>query len=186
MMTTDNLPGSDSMPDVDRITAAVPMPRAVRGKALILGLSVVVAAFLTLNIVSARKNQRDARSQRGSAELLANPDRVTQKWTTQADGLVVRYTAVDRSDSAVVKRIRTYLQGERTQHLRADYSDIRFGQKTLPGRADLEYATENMKLNVRYFDEEAGGRLQWITTDPIAKQALAEWSAAVQDFSSDR
>lgn len=157
--------------------------RSVRGKVLISVLSVVVAGFLALNVWAARANQSDARKARASAVVMADRSQVSQEWTPTADGMTATFVAVDPNDSARVSSIRSYLRKQRIQHLRADYSDVRFDGRALPGRPELEYGTENLKLNVRYRDVAGGGELRFIGTDKdrdIMKASLIEWSDAVQ------
>ena len=157
--------------------------RSVRGKVLIVGLSVVVAGFLALNVWAARTNQSDARKAREAAAVMADRSEVSQVWKETADGMTATFVAVDPTDAARVSSVRSYLRRQRIQHLRADYSDVRFEGRPLPGRPELEFGTENLKLNVRYRDIAGGGELRFIGTDKdrdIMKASLLEWSAAVQ------
>lgn len=157
--------------------------RSVRGKVLLAVLSVVVAGFLALNVWAARTNQSDARKAKEAAVLMADRSQVSQVWKETGDGMTATFVAVDRSDGVRVSSIRSYLRKQRIQHLRADYSDVRFEGRALPGRPELEYGTENLKLNVRYRDVAGGGELRFIGTDgdrDIMKASLLEWSAAVQ------
>ncbi len=157
--------------------------RSVRGKVLIAVLSVVVAGFLALNVWAARTNQSDARKAKEAALVMADRSQVGQVWKETADGMTATFVAVNPDDSVRVSSIRSYLRKQRVQHLRADYSDVRFEGRALPGRPELEYGTENLKLNVRYRDVPGGGELRFIGTDgdrDIMKASLLEWSAAVQ------
>ncbi len=157
--------------------------RSVRGKVLVAVLSVVVAGFVALNVWAARTNQSDARKAKEAAVVMADRSKVSQVWAETSDGMTATFVAVDPDDSARVSSIRSYLRKQRIQHLRADYSDVRFEGRSLPGRPELEYGTENLKLNVRYRDVPGGGELRFIGTDgdrDIMKASLLEWSAAVQ------
>ena len=160
--------------------------RSIGGKALIVLLSVIVLAFLVFNIFSARTNQSDAKRAKVLAALMSDTSVVRQTWVPTTEGMTATFVVAqpDSSTSAVrVKDIRSYLRTQRIQHLRADYSDVRFVGRSLPGRPELESGTENLKLNVRYSDVPNGGRLTWIGVDKdrdIMKAALAEWSAAVR------
>ena len=160
--------------------------RSVGGRVLIAVLSVVVLAFLVLNIVSARTNQSDAKRAKVLAAMMSDTAVVRQTWLPTSDGMTATFV-VSQPDganaTARVNDIRSYLRTQRIQHLRADYSDVRFVGRSLPGRPELESGTENLKLNVRYADVANGGRLTWIGVDKdvdIMKAALAEWSAAVR------
>lgn len=156
---------------------------AVRGKVLIVVLSAVVAFFLGLNLWAARVNQSDAKKAKALAAMMADPARVGQVWKETDDGMTATFVAVSPGDGEVVGSIRSYLRKQRIQHLRADYSDVRFDGRPLPGRAELEFGTENGKLNVRYRDLANGGELRFIGTDSdrdIMKASLLEWSAAVR------
>ena len=157
--------------------------RSVRGKVLVAVLSVVVAGFVALNVWAARTNESDARKAKEAAVVMAERSQVSQVWTETSDGMTATFVAVDPDDSARVSSIRAYLRKQRIQHLRADYSDVRFEGRSLPGRPELEYGTENLKLNVRYRDVAGGGELRFIGTDgdrDIMMASLLEWSAAVQ------
>lgn len=157
--------------------------RSIRGRVLIAVLSVVVAGFLALNLWAARANQSDARKAKEAAVVMADRSQVGQVWKETADGMTATFVAVDANNGVRVASIRSYLRTQRIQHLRADYSDVRFEGRALPGRPELEYGTENLKLNVRYRDVPGGGELRFIGTDgdrDIMKASLLEWSAAVQ------
>ncbi len=157
--------------------------RSVRGRTLIVVLSVIVAAFFVLNLVSARKNQKDAKQDRARSELVADGARVSQAWTETSTGMTASFVSTDGTDATRINDIRSYLRKQRIQHLRADYSDIRFESRPLPGRPELEYGTENGKLNVRYRDLKGGGELSFIAVGAdvdIMKQSLREWSDAVR------
>ncbi len=157
--------------------------RAVRGKVLIIVLGVVVAGFLALNIWAARVNQSDAKKAKEVAAVMADRAEVAQVWAETSDGMTATFRAVNQDDAGRVASIRSYLRKQRIQHLRADYSDVRFEGRPLPGRPELEYGTENLKLNVRYRDIPGGGELRFIGTDKdrdIMKASLLEWSTAVQ------
>jgi hypothetical protein len=87
-----------------------------------------------------------------------------------------------------VQRIRRQLKFQRTEYLRANYSDIRFGNRDIAGRADLEYGTAHEALNCRYVEVDGGAQLEWIAANgdlpdaeqkPIMIDALAQWSAAL-------
>jgi hypothetical protein len=136
-----------------------------------------------LNLVSARKNQKDAKRDKELAVLMADGARVSQAWTETSVGMTASFVSTDGTDTGRVNDIRSYLRKQRIQHLRADYSDTRFTDRPLPGRPELEYGTENGKLNVRYRDIDGGGELSFIATDTdvdIMKQSLREWSDAVR------
>lgn len=157
--------------------------RSIGGKALILLLSVVVAAFFVLNLVSARTNQKDAKRARVLATMMSDTSAVKQTWATTPEGMTATFVAVDPTVAGRVNDIRAYLKAQRIQHLRADYSDVRFEGKPLPGRPELESGTENLKLNVVFSTVPNGGRLTWIGVDSdrdIMKAALLEWSESVR------
>jgi hypothetical protein len=156
--------------------------RSIRGRTLIVILSVVVAAFFVLNLVSARKNQKDAKRDKELSALMADGARVSQAWTETSVGMTASFVSTDGTDTQRINDIRTYLRKQRIQHLRADYSDVRFEGRPLPGRPELEYGTENGKLNVRYSDVNGGGELSFIAMNDVdvMKQSLREWSDAVR------
>ena len=177
------LPPAAERSSDDALSPQLRAARSIGGKVLIVVLSVVVAAFFALNLVSARKNQKDAKRARSLSALVTNTSLVTQAWAPTADGMTATFVVVDTAATARINDVRSYLKTQRIQHLRADYSDVRFEGKSLPGRPELESGTENLKLNVRYSEVPLGGRLTWIGTDSdrdIMKAALTEWSNAVK------
>ena len=150
---------------------------------LIAVLAAIVLAFFVLNLVSARTNQKDAKRAKALAVLVADGARVSQAWTETSVGMTASFVSTDGTDTGRVNDIRSYLRAQRIQHLRADYSDVRFDRRPLPGRPELESGTENGKLNVRYRDINGGGELSFIATDKdveIIKASLREWSDAVR------
>lgn len=167
----------------DELTPQLRAARSIGGKLLILLLSVVVAAFFALNLLSARTNQRDAKRARVLAAMMSDTSAVKQTWAPTDDGMTATFVAVDPTVTGWVNDIRSYLKAQRIQHLRADYSDVRFEGKSLPGRPELESGTENLKLNVVFTTVPNGGRLTWIGVDSdrdIMKAALLEWSEVVR------
>lgn len=177
------VPSGSDRPSDDALSPQLRAARSVGGKVLIVVLSVIVAAFFALNLVSARKNQKDAKRARALSALVNDAAVVTQTWAPTADGLTATFVVLDPASTAHIDDVRSYLKTQRIQHLRADYSDVRFEGRPLPGRPELESGTENLKLNVRYTDVSRGGRLTWIGTDSdrdIMKAALTEWSDAVK------
>ena len=162
--------------------------RSVRGKRFIIGMNVLVVLVVLGNVFEARRNNRMAKERSNDAALVADVARTAQKWTRLPDGMSLDAVAAaptptavdpDKARADATKRIRRYLRHQRTEYLRANYSDPRFGRKDLPGRADLEFGTSHNSLNVRYRDVPNGGELRWITKDSIMLDSLNEWAKRV-------
>jgi hypothetical protein len=168
---------------VDRVTEDRPglvAARRVGGRRLIVGLTVVVLAFFALNLWAARRNQSDGRHQREMTSVLADPSLVRQTWSPETDGMDATFVAVDSSNSKLVRDLQAFVKAERTRHIRADYGDLRFENRTIPGRADLEFGTENLLVTARYRSVDGGAGLRFVTTDSVMRQALIEWSGAIR------
>ncbi len=153
--------------------------RAIKGVHVIGLLLLINSAFLILNIVSARHNRSVEQQLRRDAVVLRDVDRVTEQWTKLPDGMVLRMTPVVASDAVTVDVIRRTMKWQRTRYLGGDYSDAKFAQRDIPGRADLEFGSSNGLLNVRYRDVPDGGELHWITTDSVMIDSLNEWGTNV-------
>ena len=177
------------------VSEALAKARSIKGITFIVGINVVLALVVLLNVVAARNNEHNAKRLKADALVVADPARVTQVWTRLPDGMsltVVPAAAVtvastasspDGKDGEILTKatnqIRRYLRHQRKTYLTADYSDPRFGSSDLPGRADLEFGTAHEQLNVRYADVPHGGQLRWITTDSVMLDSLNEWAKSV-------
>jgi hypothetical protein len=180
--TLDPTPPSETQPaDVNASPDAAPPVRGERlipGKRVIAGVSVVLVLTLGLNIVMARRNRDAAELRMTNEKLLNDTGRTKQVWIPVADGMVATFTSV-ANDPAEVRNIRHDLRLRRTEYLRANYSDAKFGSAQIAGRAVLEFGTANKQLNCRYRDVAGGGELRWITTDSVMLDSLKDWAAKV-------
>lgn len=156
--------------------------RTFSGKRVIAVVSVVVAFTLGLNVVTAQRNETTAKTRAVDASVMNDPTRTVQIWKMLPDGMIATFTSVD-DDSEPVKRIRRNLGFQRAEYLRANYSDPRFGNRQIAGRAVLEFGTANKELNCRYRDVPGGGELRWITNDSIMLDSLREWATVVSSSS---
>lgn len=179
---------AEAAASVDPGAQVLAKTRSVRGKRFIIGMNVLVVIVVLGNVIAAKRNERTANERSNDATLVADVARTTQTWTRLADGMSLAAIATDSSGARVdpkkvsadaTKRIRRYLRHQRTEYLRANYSDPRFGKKDLPGRADLEFGTSHNSLNVRYRDLPGGGELRWITKDSVMLDSLNEWAKRV-------
>ena len=155
-----------------------PGVRTVRGTRLIAVVAVIVVLTFIFNVVMAERNKSN-NVRRADAVVTVNDTTLTkQSWTPVADGLIAQFVSVgDNPDT--VDQIRELLKFRRSEYLRANYSDPRFGNAQIAGRADLEFGTTKMKLNCRYRDIPGGGELRWITDDPVMLDSLKEWAGVV-------
>lgn len=153
--------------------------RSIKGTHALAILLVINSAFLVLNYVSARHNRSVDQQRQRDAVVVRDVARVTETWTKLPDGMILVMRPTNPTDADAVKIIRRSLRWQRTQYLRGDYSDAKFGTKDIPGRADLEWGSINGLLNVRYRDLDDGGELHWITTDSVMLDSLDEWGTNV-------
>lgn len=153
--------------------------KPTRGSRLIVGVVVGLLVVFLVNLFAAKANQREENERRTGARVVRNVKLATQKWVPADDGMTLTVTAVTKADSGTIDLIRSSLASQRAEHLRADYSDLRFGNDDIPGRADLEFGTTEGNLNVRYFDVPGGGKLRWITEDEVMLESLREWGTFV-------
>ncbi len=153
--------------------------RSIKGTTLIVVINVILAGVFAVNFFAARRNNAEEKMRREDATTLHDPTRIVETWKPLPDGMEFTVRPVDGSDTALIDKIQRTLSWQRGNYLRADYSDPRFGNKDLPGRADLEFGTANKALNVRYFKVAGGARLRWITTDEVMLDSLKEWAVSV-------
>jgi hypothetical protein len=175
---------ADPEPAIGAPPDSGPGVRTVRGTRLIAVVSVIVVVTFIFNLVMAERNKSN-NTQRAASVVTVNDTNMTkQTWTNLDDGLTAQFVSVDNNPDTV-ERIRELLKFRRTEYLRANYSDPRFGNAQIAGRADLEFGTTKMKLNCRYRDIPGGGELRWITTDPVMLDSLKEWAGVVAVPSAD-
>ena len=177
-------------PRSDQPVADAPMgtARTVRGKRFIVGLALLMVVVIGANTWSARRNDLKRKERIADTALIFDANVVTQAWTPTPNGMRFVATSTKPSDQATIERIRRQLRFQRSEYLRANYSDIRFGNQDVAGSADLEYGTAHEALNCRYREVEGGAELEWIAANgdlpdaeqkPIMIDALAQWSAAL-------
>jgi hypothetical protein len=162
--------------------------RVVRGTPFIIGLALVMAAVIGGNTWSAHNNDLKRKQRIVDTAAIFDKTQVAQTWTPTSEGMRFVATAAVPGDEITIQRIRRQLKFQRTEYLRANYSDIRFGNRDIAGRADLEYGTAHEALNCRYAEVDGGAQLEWIAANgdlpdaeqkPIMIDALAQWSAAL-------
>jgi hypothetical protein len=162
----------------------VPHARSIGGKRLIIGIAVAMVLIFAFNVYTAKTNQRTLRQRTADAKAFNTKALVTQEWKRAVDGMVLTATA---EDAATIASIRRYLKHQRTEYLRGDYSDSKFGNDDIPGRADLEFGTTHGALNCRYSETAKGATLTWIALDGDMKDSqkdimiasLTEWASKV-------
>jgi hypothetical protein len=181
-------PRPEPQPETNAAEHSMPKTRTVRGTPFIIGLGLLMAIVIGGNTWSAYNN--DLKRKQRIVDTLAIFDKaqVAQTWTPTSEGMRFVATSAVPGDQVTVQRIRRQLKFQRTEYLRANYSDIRFGNRDIAGRADLEYGTAHEALNCRYVEVDGGAKLEWIAANgdlpdaeqkPIMIEALAQWSAAL-------
>ena len=162
--------------------------RVVRGTPFIVGLALLMALVIGGNTWSAHNNDLKRKQRIVDTAAIFDKKQVAQTWTPTEGGMRFVAKSVVPGDEVTVQRIRRQLKFQRTEYLRANYSDIRFGNRDIAGRADLEYGTAHEALNCRYSEVGGGAQLEWIAANgdlpeaeqkPIMIDALAQWSSAL-------
>jgi hypothetical protein len=174
---------SGNAPDVP--TDVLARVKSIKGKTLISSLCLLLAAVFVVNFFAARRNNEEERKQRADAVLLHDPKQVIETWKPLADGMELTIRPRDAANISALTTIRRTLKWQRSEYLRADYSDPRFGLKDIPGRADLEFGTAHEALNVRYLEVDGGAQLRWITKDEVMLDSLKEWAIATSSIKPD-
>ncbi len=179
---------TESQPKPSAAERPVQKTRMVRGTPFIVGLGLLMAVVIGGNTWSAHNNDLKRKQRIVDTAVIFDRAQVVQSWTPTSDGMRFVATAAVSGDNVTVQRIRRQLKFQRTEYLRANYSDIRFGNRDIAGRADLEYGTAHEALNCRYVEVDGGAKLEWIAANgdlpdaeqkPIMIDALAQWSAAL-------
>jgi hypothetical protein len=181
-------PRPEPQPEPNAAEHPLQKTRMVRGTPFIVGLGLLMALVIGGNTWSAHNNDLKRKQRIVDTAVIFDKAQVDQTWTPTSDGMRFVATAAVPGDEVTVQRIRRQLKFQRTEYLRANYSDIRFGNRDIAGRADLEYGTAHEALNCRYVEVDGGAQLEWIAANgdlpdaeqkPIMIDALAQWSAAL-------
>ncbi len=168
--------------------APVETARIVRGTPFIIGMGLLMASVIGFNTWSAHNNDVKRKQRIADTVVVFDKQQVTQTWTPTSDGMRFVAKAAVPGDALMVSRIRKHLKFQRTEYLRANYSDLRFGDQDIAGSADLQYGTTHEALNCRYAEVDGGAQLEWIAANgdlpdaeqkPIMIDALGQWSAAL-------
>jgi hypothetical protein len=161
--------------------------KSVRSKRFLSAVAVICALVVATNVYYAKRNHRLLAENTADAALLRDTTKVRQSWTMLADGMQLVAEPIDSSNVKSLANVRRYLKRQRTEYLRANYSDAKFGKEDIPGRADLEYGTANDALNCVYKETATGASLRWIAMDgsgpnpikDIVLEALKQWATKV-------
>jgi type II secretory pathway pseudopilin PulG len=162
--------------------------KSVKGKKFVLAFVGVLIVVVLGNLYAATNNKRLRKERAANALVFRDVKLVRQDWKKQADGMTLRATVVNENDTAHLNQIRSFMKHQRTEYLRANYSDPKFANNDIPGRASLEYATGNEALNCRYKDIPNGGELQFIAMEgsnadspqkAIVIDSLIEWATEI-------
>ena len=169
--------------------------RVISGSRFIIAMALTMVVVVGGNTWSAHNNDLKRKQRLVDIAVLYNPKQVRQLWTPTVDGMRFKATVAASGDQETMQRIRRQLKFQRSEYLRANYSDIRFGNNDIPGRADLEYGTAHEALNCRYSELPDGAQLEWIAAHgdlpdaeqkPIMIDALVQWSNAIREGPSKK
>ncbi len=161
--------------------------KSVRSKQFLSAVAVILVLVVATNVYFAKRNHRLLVENKADAALLRDTNKVRQSWSMLPDGMQLVAEPIDPNDVNALANVRRYLKRQRTEYLRANYSDAKFGKDDIPGRADLEYGTANDALNCEYKETAGGASLRWIAMDGsgpnpikgIVLEALKQWATKV-------
>ncbi|MFM7679614.1 MAG: hypothetical protein ACKO83_12265, partial [Roseiflexaceae bacterium] len=102
--------------------------------------------------------------------------RVGRVWRL-SDGVEVRMTVLDASQSDTIATIRTHMQSEVTRYQTGDFSDDMSPGATTVG---AKLAPHAQALTVAYHDTPVGGAVTLTRTDMAVVALLTEWAQAME------
>ena len=94
-----------------------------------------------------------------------------------SDGVEVRMTVLDASQSDTIATIRTHMQSEVTRYQTGDFSDGMSPGATTVG---AKLAPHAQALTVAYHDTPVGGAVTLTSTDMAVVALLTEWAQAME------
>jgi hypothetical protein len=112
-------------------------------------------------------------------------DRTTHVFVKRKDGGVQTVVAKTSEDLGEVASVRRHLREEATRFRRGEFADpAAIHGMEMPGLAQLRNGVE--KVQIRYADVRAGGRIRYSTSDPALVRALHLWfDAQLMDHGAD-
>jgi len=154
---------------------------ASRRSALVaVSVAILVAAAAVAWIAGRSSDDRDRVADvaaRGARVMPFDLERTTHRFRPRADGGLQTVVADDRGDSDQVDLVRGHLRAEAERFRAGDFGDpaIIHGDD-MPGLAELTEGIE--RIEVRYEDAPAGGRIWYLTEDPVLVRAIHDWFEA--------
>jgi hypothetical protein len=104
-------------------------------------------------------------------------ERTTHRFVPRADGGLQTVGADDPDDSDQIDLIRGHLSDEAERFRAGDFGDpATIHGEDMPGLAELTKGVE--RIEVRYEDAPAGGRIWYRTDDPVLVRAIHDWFEA--------
>jgi len=143
----------------------------VRARAATAVLTVTIAVGACGTDGSSRQ---DLVAERGAQVMPFDLDATTHDFEPTPDGGIQTVTADDPGDLEQIQLIRQHLAEERAAFATGDFGDpIAIHGHDMPGVAELTAGAD--RIDVRYEDVPAGGRLHYATVDGALVEAIHDW-----------
>jgi hypothetical protein len=156
--------------------------RAPRGRsALWAGALVIVLAIAAVVWIGSRSPGDDGRlaevAARGARVMPFDLERTTHRFEPRSDGGVQTVVADDPGDSDQIHLIRRHLADEAERFKAGDFGDpATIHGDEMPGLAELKEGVG--RIEVRYEDAPAGGRISYRTENTDLVAAIHDWFEA--------
>jgi hypothetical protein len=151
-----------------------------RSALLAVSVTIVVVAALVVWIAGRSSDDRDRVAEvaaRGERVMPFDLERTTHRFQPSAEGGLQTVVADDPDDSDQVDLIRGHLSDEAARFRAGDFGDpATIHGDDMPGLAELTQGAE--RIEVRYEDAPAGGRILYRTDDPVLVRAIHDWFEA--------
>jgi hypothetical protein len=147
---------------------------AVGAAAAALAVSLVAVGY----VVGAKGSGADGRqaevAERGASVMAFDLDATTHVFRKLADGGAQTVVADDPADTSEVASVRAHLREEARAIARGDFGDpATIHGEEMPGLAQLEAGVR--RIEIRYDDVPAGGRIRYSTRERDLVAALHAW-----------
>jgi hypothetical protein len=151
-----------------------------RGRAFVAGAVVAVIAIGPILWVAGRTRDEGRIAEVASRGALIMPfdlERTTHRFQPRSDGGLQTVVADDPTDRGQIDLIRKHLIEEAERFKAGDFGDpATIHGDEMPGLAELKAGVG--RIEVRYEDAPAGGRIWYRTEDPDLVTAIHDWFEA--------
>jgi hypothetical protein len=144
--------------------------------AAIVALALVAAAAIAIALTRSSDTSAadDGMNQRAAAVMPFDLEATSHTFTKTDSGGVETVVATNDADTHNIDLIRSHLAMEAQAFRRGDFSDpAKIHGMNMPGLKELDAGAS--RVDVRYDDIEAGGRITYSSTEPALVDALHAW-----------